>query len=166
VSGHFPNPSSDSLSLKGRGTGAKRQGEGLSTRGTTPKILLNHARNMRKDPTDAEAKLWSQLRASRLQGLKVRRQVAFSGNYIADFVCPSAKLVVELDGSQHVDQKAYDERRRKYFEDQGYRVLRFWNNDVLGNMNAVLEAILAAAHTAPLPARYARCPSPLEGEGG
>jgi very-short-patch-repair endonuclease len=159
--------SSTSLSLKGRGTAAQRQGEGVRVRGRgkTPELLLQRSKELRINSTEAEQKLWSRLRAKRLQDLKFRRQVAFSENYIADFVCPSAKLIVELDGSQHAEQAAYDARRTQFFEQQGYRVLRFWNNDVFGNFDGVLQAIVNASKS-PLPARGASCPSPLEGEGG
>ncbi len=156
--------SKNSLSLKGRGTAAQRQGEGVRGRGKTPELLLQRSRELRIKSTEAEQKLWSRLRAKRLQDLKFRRQVAFSQNYIADFVCPSAKLIVELDGSQHAEQAAYDARRTQFFELQGYRVLRFWNNDVFGNFDGVLEAIVNASKS-PLPARDASCPSPREGEG-
>jgi very-short-patch-repair endonuclease len=159
---HFPN----SLSLKGRGTAAQRQGEGTAVRGVTPKPLLEHAREMRKIRTEAEEKLWAKLRAKRFHSMKFRNQVPFSGDYIADFVCPSAKLIIELDGSQHADQKHYDEKRTLFFEQQGYSVLRFWNNNVLHNIEGVLEAILAAIMQSPLPARCASFPSPLQGEGG
>ncbi len=159
---HFPT----SLSLKGRGAAAQRQGEGVTVRGVTPKSLLEHAREMRKIRTEAEEKLWTRLRAKRFHNMKFRNQVPFSGNYIADFVCPSAKLIIELDGSQHADQQQYDEKRTLFFEQQGYTVLRCWNNDVLQNIEGVLEAILAAITQSPLPARCASFPSPLQGEGG
>ncbi len=139
------------LSLQGRGTGAQRQGEGPLRRGKTPDLLLQRARAMRREPTEAEAKLWSGLRAGRLNGAKFRRQVAI-GNYIADFVCPAAKLIIELDGSQHVDQQGYDARRTRFLVEQGYRVIRFWNHDVLRSWSDVLEAILQQIDVAaPLP---------------
>ena len=157
----FPPP----LSRKARGTGAQRQGVGLLGRGKTPELLIERARRLRAGQTEAEDKLWARVRAGRLMGLKFRRQIAFSESYIADFVCPRAKLIVELDGSQHVEQMEYDARRTGFFESQGYRVIRFWNNDVLLNLDSVLEAIYAAL-TAPLPASQALFrPSPLEGEG-
>jgi very-short-patch-repair endonuclease len=142
---------SSTLSLKGRGTGAQRQGEGPRARGKTPDLLLSRARQMRHEPTEAEAKLWSGLRAGRLNGAKFRRQVPI-GPYIADFVCPAAKLIVELDGSQHADQQAYDARRTGFLVAEGYRVIRFWNHDVLGSCSDVLEAILQHLDVAaPLP---------------
>ena len=178
MSSHFPPRTDKTLSLKGRGgtsppdwseglhrTAAKRQGEGTAIRGVNPKLLLQRARQMRKERTEAEGKLWQRIRAGRLNELKFRNQVAFSANYIADFVCPKAKLIVELDGSQHALQVSYDAKRTQFFEQQGYRVLRFWNGDVYTNMHGVLETILAAATQRPLPARGASCPSPLQGEG-
>ena len=153
-----------SLSLKGRGTAAQRQGEGVCGRGKTPDLLLERTRQLRVSQTEAEAKLWSKLRAGRFQGYKFRRQVAFSANYIVDFVCSKQKLIIELDGSQHGDQLAYDQKRTCFFESQGYRVLRFWNNVVVQDMAGVLDAIYDAL-SSPLPARFASCPSPLKGEG-
>ena len=139
------------------------RGEGLPRRGKTPDIVLERARAARSEPTEAENKLWSRLRAGRLNGWKFRQQVPI-GPFRADFVCPKAKLVIELDGSQHVDAVGYDGRRTAFLEREGYRVLRFWNNDVLGKTDAVLEAILAEL-TRPLPARQAPSrPSPLQGE--
>ncbi|WP_081590505.1 endonuclease domain-containing protein [Blastomonas sp. AAP53] len=106
---------------------------------------------MRSEPTEAEAKLWSGLRAGRLNGAKFRRQVPI-GNYIADFVCPAAKLIVELDGSQHADQQSYDTRRTEFLVSEGYRVIRFWNHDVLRSCSDVLESILRHVDVAtPLP---------------
>jgi very-short-patch-repair endonuclease len=160
VSEAFPS----SLSLKGRGTGAQRQGEGVTRRGKTPEDLLSHAKNLRTSQTEAEAKLWSRLRAGRFNGLKFRRQVPFSADYVADFVCPAAKLIIEVDGSQHVDQLAYDALRTRFFEGQGYRVIRFWNNQVLGDLDAVLRAVMAAT-SLPLPGA-SRLSLPPEGEGG
>jgi very-short-patch-repair endonuclease len=136
----------------------------VTRRGKTPDALLTNARSLRANQTEAEAKLWSRLRAGRLQGLKFRRQALFSADFVADFVCPLAKLIIEVDGSQHADQANYDAMRTRFFEGQGYRVIRFWNNQVLGDLDAVLAAVLAAT-SLPLPARFASCPSPLLGEG-
>jgi very-short-patch-repair endonuclease len=97
------------------------------------------ARELRRNQTDAEKVLWQRLRARQLHGAKFRRQVPI-GNYIADFLCPDAKLIVELDGGQHVDC-ARDVTRTKELEDAGFVVLRFWNNDVLTNEDGVLERI-------------------------
>jgi ATP-dependent helicase HrpA/adenine-specific DNA-methyltransferase len=97
---------------------------------------------MRHQSTEAEKKLWRLLRSSQLESLKFRRQVPI-GNYIADFVCHECRIIVEVDGGQHDGNR--DRERDRWLSDAGYRVLRFWNNDVLGNSNGVLGAILAAA---------------------
>ena len=150
-----------SLSLQGRGTGAQRQGEGPRGRGKTPEHLLKLARAARQEMTEAEERLWAQLRGRRLGGLKFRRQQPM-GQVRPDFLCAECKLIVEVDGSQHADAPS-DAIRTMFLEREGYRVLRVWNNDVLARMQSVLEAVLAA--TAPHPARFASCPSPLKGEG-
>src|SRR6266542_899691 len=99
---------------------------------------------LRKESTLAEHKLWSRLRNDQL-GVTFRRQHAI-GNYIHDFCSPQAKLIIELDGSQHLEQDAsqYDEERTKYLESQGYKVIRFWNNDVMNNLEGVILAIIHA----------------------
>ncbi len=88
------------------------------------------ARRLRHDRTDAKRWLWHYLRQRQLGGHKFRRQYPLAG-YIADFVCVPARLVVELDGGQHLDALAYDQRRTEALQRGGYRVLRFWNDDVL-----------------------------------
>ena len=113
----------------------------MPPRRTTPKGYA-HARELRKAPTPAERKLWTYLRNDRL-GVGFRRQHAI-GPYIADFCCVKKKLIVELDGSQHLEQVEYDEERTKYLEMQGYHVIRFWNNEVTNNIEGVLRAILLA----------------------
>ena len=102
------------------------------------------ARNLRNEATDAEQMLWRQLKGSRLQDLKFSRQMPIAG-YFADFVCRSHKLIVELDGSQHVEGQPHDDVRTVQLKAAGYRVIRFWNNDLTSNMSGVLETILAAA---------------------
>lgn len=97
---------------------------------------------LRKELTPAERKLWSQIRNDQL-GVNFRRQHAV-GNYIPDFCSPKAKLVIELDGSQHLEQEEYDTERTKYLEAQGYKVIRFWNNDVMNNIEGVILAIMYA----------------------
>jgi len=97
------------------------------------------ARRLRQRLTDAEQKLWLALRDRRLENYKFRRQVPI-GPYIADFACKSSKLIVEADGGQHAVSKS-DERRTKYLEDEGYVVLRFWNNDILENLEGVLHVV-------------------------
>ena len=105
--------------------------------------LRQKARNLRNAGTDAERRLWQHLRLRQFAGCKFRRQVPIAG-YIADFVCPEMKLIVELDGGQHVEQAAYDARRTHALEAEGYRVLRYWNDDVLVRTTGVLEDILRA----------------------
>jgi very-short-patch-repair endonuclease len=106
----------------------------------------SQARTFRRSPTDAERKLWFLLRSLKPLGIHFRRQAPI-GTYIADFAWHAGKLVVELDGSQHVDARAaYDAKRTEWLQSQGYRVLRFWNNDVLKSPRGVGEAILDAAH--------------------
>jgi len=104
---------------------------------------LARVRQLRRNATEAEKMLWQHLRGRSLEGHKFRRQV-WIGPYIADFLCNEAALVVELDGSQHADSADYDAARSAYLEERGFRVLRFWNNDVLGDIDAVLIAIRAA----------------------
>jgi very-short-patch-repair endonuclease len=118
--------------------------------------------------TDAERKLWFALRDRRLAGTKFRRQVPI-GPFIADFACYDARLIVEVDGGQHSESLS-DERRDQWFSANGFRVLRFWNNDVLTNSDGVLQRVVDAVRaTTPHPARAARGhPSSAreEGEGG
>ncbi|HWI87308.1 MAG TPA: DUF559 domain-containing protein [Sphingomonas sp.] len=104
---------------------------------------LERVRRMRRVPTEAERTLWNALRGRRLDGHKFRRQV-WIGAYIADFVCNEARLIVEVDGSQHGDAVDYDTRRDASLAEAGYRTLRFWNNDVTGNLEGVLESISTA----------------------
>ena len=113
------------------------------------------ARSLRETPTDAESLLWYHLRDRRLANFKFRRQRPI-GPYFADFACLEAKLIVELDGGQHVEAAGYDEDRTRFIEAQGYRVLRFWNNEVMAQTDAVRERILQALqednpHPSPLP---------------
>ncbi|MGO8921237.1 MAG: endonuclease domain-containing protein [Stellaceae bacterium] len=100
------------------------------------------ARRLRTTPTDAEIRLWSRLRRKLLEGFRFRRQHPM-GPYVVDFFCPDAKLIVEVDGGQHAES-ASDVVRTSWLEARGYRVIRFWNNDVLGNTEGVLLSILDA----------------------
>ena len=104
------------------------------------KRLTGVARKLRNDMTDAERRLWSHLRASQLGGIKFTRQLPI-GPFVVDFACRSARLAIELDGGQHADSPA-DDARTQIIEAHGYRVIRFWNNDVLQNTDGVLTAIL------------------------
>ena len=101
-----------------------------------------HAIELRKELTPAERKLWALIRNDQL-GVNFRRQHAI-GNYIPDFVCIEKKLIIELDGSQHLEQEEYDEERTKYLNALGYKVIRFWNNDVTNKIDGVILAIFHA----------------------
>ena len=102
-----------------------------------------YARSLRENATDAERLLWSRLRRRQLAGFKFRRQHQV-GLYICDFACLDRRLVVELDGSQHAESLAYDARRDRFLKSAGFRVLRFWNNEVIARPEDVLETIFAA----------------------
>jgi len=109
------------------------------------------ARRMRREPTEAERKLWWHLRHRLpVAGSHFRRQVQI-GPYLADFACHRSKLVVEIDGGQHAEAIAQDAARTRRLEAEGYRVLRFWNNDVLSNIDGVLTEIHGALTTTPTP---------------
>lgn len=123
-----------------------------------PKIDV--ARNLRKKATDAETRLWWQLRNRQLGRFKFRRQHRI-GKFVVDFVCLEHKLVVEIDGGQHADAIDYDETRTVFLTSLGYRVVRFWNNDVFTNTEDVLREILRMLGDTPSPQ-----PSPrVRGEG-
>lgn len=144
--------------LPPRGGGAG--GEGAKARQVTSPIQQQHARELRNHQTPTERDLWQQLRAKRFAGFKFRRQQPL-GRYIVDFVCFEQRLIVELDGSQHADQQDYDAERDAWLQAQGFRVLRFWNNQWSAQPEAVLEAIwLGLQQEPPLPN-----PSPARGEG-
>src|ERR1700723_2063898 len=106
--------------------------------------LLINARHLRKNLTDAERKLWQILRRRYVKNFRFRKQVPM-GNYICDFVCHEARLIIEIDGGQHAGNVKYDNQRTKWLEQQEYRVLRFWNTEELTNPPS--------------------CPSPTRGEG-
>jgi very-short-patch-repair endonuclease len=136
------------------------EGEGLPTR----KELLARAKWMRANPTEAEKRIWSMLRDRRFAHCKFRRQQVID-SYIADFVSLSERLFVEADGSQHGDSDD-DLRRDAYLRKQGFRVLRFWNNEILTESEAVAAAIVAALNFPhpPKPSAWVP-PSPEMGEG-
>jgi very-short-patch-repair endonuclease len=144
------------------------------------------ARRLRKKATYAEIKLWRHLRQVPMLGSHFRRQVPV-GRYVADFACMAARLLIEVDGGQHGEQENVkrDEARTRLLEAEGYRVVRFWNNEIINNIDGVMEVIYAAVHGAsdaeparlkherrrllspsgdhPTPARSARRPSPSRG---
>ncbi len=107
----------------------------MPARRSTPG-MLHRAWELRQAPTIAEARLWAYLRTLREQGVNFRRQHAI-GPYVADFCAPKQRLVIELDGSQHLKQHERDAARGAYLRAHGYRVIRFWNDQVLRDMNAV-----------------------------
>ncbi len=108
------------------------------------------ARAQRRQATDAERLLWQHLRGRHLKGFKFRRQVVIEP-YIVDFVCLDAKLIIEADGGQHTEQTVYDSRRTARLETMGYRVIRFWNHEILKELYSVLEQIQSALIEAPSP---------------
>ena len=112
--------------------------------------LTSRVRALRSQATEVELLLWKHLRGRRLKGYKFRRQVVI-GSYIVDFACLEAKLIIEADGGQHADQAVYDAKRTARLEAMGYRVMRFWNHEILGELNHVLEQIQTALIEAPSP---------------
>jgi very-short-patch-repair endonuclease len=115
---------------------------------------MSYASHLRANQTDAEKHLWHQLRNRQLAGFKFRRQLSLPP-YIVDFACLECRLIIEVDGGQHANEVIYDTERSEHFLKQGYRVLRFWNNEVLGNLNGVLERVLqelniTTPHSSPL----------------
>ena len=135
--------------------------------------LTHFAKNLRKQSTDTEQVVWKHLRAKHFKGLKFRRQQPV-GKYIVDFVCFEKKIIIELDGGQHamLSEKQKDVERDKWFEAQGYIVLRFWDNEVLMNMQEVLEVIRGHCFNHPplnpLPSREGkiRKEPPIKGGAG
>ncbi len=101
------------------------------------------ARQLRRNSTDAERRLWRLLRDRQFASYKFRRQTPV-GPYIADFVCFDQKIIVEVDGGQHQDRLHQDQARSEWLESQGFTVLRFWNNEVMGNQDGVAHLILTA----------------------
>ena len=130
-------------------------------------VSLAQAKTLRKQMTDAERRLWYFLRAHRFGTHKFKRQAPI-GRYVADFVSFDRRLIIEADGSQHADNVS-DRQRDDWFASQGFRVLRFWNNDILKNTQAVLEvvsnALAESEASAPSPGSLRSPPSPTRGEG-
>ena len=120
----------------------------------------SRARQLRKNPTDAERLLWQKLRLWQVDGCKFRRQQPL-GPYIVDFVCLQKRLIVELDGGQHAQQKDYDKGRDGWLVGQGFLVLRFWNNDALKNIDGLMEVIAKELKSTPY-----LSPSPQGGARG
>jgi very-short-patch-repair endonuclease len=146
--------------LAGEGAARRRRGadEGALT-------LKKAARSLRAQMTDAERKLWFALKGRRFDAFKFRRQVPI-GLYIADFLCYESRLVVEVDGGQHAES-ARDVARDAWLARNAFRVVRYWNNDVLQNLEGVLTDLAAVLNTTPHPSSSLRStpPSPARGEG-
>ena len=154
--------------LEGEGVSRSEAGEGTINRrhkewrtARTP-LLRSRAKSMRHVPTEAEQTLWGILRNRSFVAFKFRRQVPM-GNYIVDFFCPTANLIIELDGSQHAENER-DQVRQRWLEAQGYRVLRIWNADLFTARDNTLDAIWHALQPSPHPAASPP-PSPSRGEG-
>ena len=107
-----------------------------------PREQIDFARTLRTNATDAETLLWSRLRRKQVGGHRFRRQHPVGG-YVADFACVSERLLIELDGGQHAERKSHDENRTQKLEAMGYRVLRFWNDDVFRDLDGVVDRIAA-----------------------
>ena len=120
---------------------------------------VRRARRLRRGASDAELRLWYRIRDRQLEGWKFNRQKPI-GSFVVDFVCREAGLIVEIDGGQHALRQSKDAKRTAYLESLGYKVIRFWNNEVLENTEGVLETIARELTTAPSPR-----PSPQRGEG-
>ena len=115
--------------------------------------MNDYARELRSNATEAERRLWGRLQRRQLGGFKFRRQRPF-GPYICDFVCLEATMVIELDGSQHVAQASYNANRDSFLRSNGFRVLRFWNGDVLSQTDTVVETIYEALHRQEMDGRF------------
>src|SRR5262249_31577096 len=140
----LPSPR-ELLRVVGRGRGGGRASVAGSQGPENLDRRVSRARRLRRDMTDAERKLWWHLRRPPIEHSHFRRQPPLDP-FFADFACHERRLVIEVDGAQHndPDNVARDEERSAYLRAQGYRILRFWNNDVLKNINSVMEVILAA----------------------
>ena len=115
--------------------------------------MNDYARELRNNATNAKRLLWQRLRRRQLAGFKFRRQRPI-GRYICDFVCLDVAPIIELDGSQHVTQGPYDSNRDTFLRSNGFRVLRFWNNDVLSQTDSVVETIYEALHRPGMDGRF------------
>jgi very-short-patch-repair endonuclease len=139
-------------------------GEGRVRGGVEMRVVCesprDFARGLRRRQTDAERRIWARLRDRRLLGAKFARQVPI-GSYVVDFCCRERRLIVELDGGQHAAHADYDAGRTAFLQALGYRVLRFWDNEALGNTDGVLQRIAEAGSSA----RPSPRPSPQRGEG-
>ena len=115
--------------------------------------VKSYAQDLRNNATEAERRLWSRLRRRQLGGFKFRRQHPI-GRFVGDFVCLEAAIVVEIDGSQHVLDAPYDANRDAVLRSTGFRILRFWNGDVLSRTDSVIETIFEALHRPEMSGRF------------
>jgi len=130
--------------------------------GMAVRSVVATARKLRRNSTDVERKLWHRLRDKQVEGFRFRRQRPI-GKYIVDFICLEAKLIVELDGGQHAESTVNDAKRTVFLESLGYRVLRFWNHEVIENIERVLERMCEELPVAQSPTPPSALP--LAGEG-
>ncbi len=126
--------------------------------------MKERAQTLRQNMTDAENRIWYYLRNRRLGGYKFVREHVI-GHYIADFVCREKKLIIEIDGGQHMDAIEYDLLRTKDLESRGYRVLRIWNHEVFKNIQGVMDSVLNLLEAVPTPNTLIPQPFSLKGEG-
>ena len=136
----LPSPFSSKMGRMAGGQAGPELEPTMRPKRSTAK-MLQRAAEQRLEPTPAEAKLWAYLRTLREEGINFRQQHAI-GPYITDFCAPLRKIIIEVDGSQHIDQEEYDADRTAFFESKGYRVLRFWNSDVMNNISDVMGAVM------------------------
>ncbi len=174
IATHSPSPLAGEGGPEGRvwGSAASAAHKTLAEAQARSILLIQRARHMRVNPTDAERTLWHLLRDRRLEHLKWRRQFIVDDRYIVDFACLSHRLIIEADGSQHADSRE-DALRDDWLKSQGFTILRFWNSDVLTNIAGIADAIMAAVESfgaqtraTPHPSAATRLPpSPARGEG-
>ena len=124
-------------------------GEGLLDK-AYDRLPTLRSRELRNNPTDAERRLWRAICNRQLNGVRFNRQVPI-GPFICDFVARTPKLIIEVDGGQHAIEAAADIRRTRFLEERGFRVIRFWNNEVLENIEGVVEAVVQALKNMPSP---------------
>jgi very-short-patch-repair endonuclease len=154
------NESNSPLPLAGEGLGERVSGAKAAEDESERKArLLTNAKTLRTHQTETEQRLWYHLRAHRFMDLKFKRQKPI-GRFIVDFVCEEHRLIIELDGGQHSEQAAYDQQQDAWLRGQGYTVLRFWNIDVMQNLEGVLEQIRITIALTLSPS-----PSPASGRG-
>ncbi|MDD3580507.1 MAG: DUF559 domain-containing protein [Desulfobacca sp.] len=157
----LPSPSGRGAGGEGSFSSARGQNGGYHGPALVPADLLQFARDLRQQQTDAETKMWHLLRDRRLDGKKFRRQHPIPP-FVVDFYCHKASLIIEIDGGQHAEQRRYDQKRTDFLENRGLRVIRFWNNEVLHETEAVLQKIWQEINepSPPTPLPGGEIPSP------